>query len=141
MTRIDFHTHVGIGVQWLDYACRLVRKVYAAGKPLCVVASDQLLGNFDARLWTFSALDFIPHCRADDAHAAITPVILTTQCDQAPAQPILLNLDTAIPPDFARFKRLLEVVGSDEAQISAARARYRFYRDRGYLIHTYRHSA
>ncbi len=141
MTRIDFHIHVGIDIQWLNYACRLVRKVYAAGQPLCIIADDPLLRAFDAQLWAFSALDFIPHCRAEDAHATVTPVILATHCSAASEHQILLNLGSDIPPDFARFTRLLEVVGSEEAQLCAARARYRFYRDRGYPIHTYPNSA
>ncbi|CCD29244.1 DNA polymerase III, chi subunit [Candidatus Glomeribacter gigasporarum BEG34] len=141
MTRIDFHTHVGIDAQRLNYACRLARKVYAAGETLCVIADDDLLRAFDAQLWTFSALDFIPHCRAEDAHATATPIILGAHGVDASAQQILLNLGTEIPPDFVRFTRLLEVVGAEEAQLHAARARYRFYRDRGYPIHMYQYSA
>src|SRR5260364_33675 len=53
---------------------------------------NDLLRAFDAQLWTFSALDFIPHCRAEDAHGG-----------DASAQQILLIFGTEIPPDFVFF--------------------------------------
>jgi DNA polymerase-3 subunit chi len=35
---------------------------------------------------------------------------------------------------FSRFQRLVEIVGRDDEDREAARARFRFYRDRGYEI-------
>ena len=40
----------------------------------------------------------------------------------------------AVPPQFARFERLLEIVGNEDEELAAGRERYRFYRDRGYAI-------
>ncbi|MBU6490239.1 MAG: DNA polymerase III subunit chi, partial [Burkholderiales bacterium] len=62
MTRIDFHTNVGDS---LMYACRLVRKAYLAGEQAVVLAEPARLRAFDEMLWTFSPLDFVPHCMAD----------------------------------------------------------------------------
>ena len=47
---------------------------------------------------------------------------------------ILLNLGAECPPHFERFQRLLEVVGTDEAEREAGRTRFRYYRERGYKI-------
>jgi DNA polymerase-3 subunit chi len=47
---------------------------------------------------------------------------------------VLLNLDAATPPAFERFERLLEIVSADDEDRRVARARYRFYRERGYRI-------
>ncbi|BBO59903.1 DNA polymerase III subunit chi [Mycoavidus sp. B2-EB] len=135
MTQIDFHTHVG---DQLDYACRLVRKVYAAGQSLLVLAEPALLRVFDAQLWTFSALEFIPHCMADDALCAVTPIVLATQAKPALYGRVLLNLGTVAAPDFAHFTRVLEVVGSGANELAAARERYRFYREQGYQPNTYK---
>ena len=138
MTRIDFHTNVGDA---LLYACRLARKAYQAGQPLVVVGDPGRLRLFDERLWTFSPLDFLPHCMADSALAARTPIVLTTDLAHAPHHQILLNLAPAVPPQFARFERLLEIVGNGEDELAAGRERYRFYRDRGYPLNNYKQGA
>ncbi|PTB19517.1 DNA polymerase III subunit chi [Trinickia symbiotica] len=135
MTRIDFYTNVGDS---LLYACRLVRKAYLAGQPVIVLADRPRLAAFDERLWTFSPLDFVPHCMADNGLAARTPVVLTADLDEAPHHQVLLNLGAAVPPQFARFERLLEVVGDGDDELAAGRARYRFYRDRGYALNNYK---
>ncbi|WP_153099884.1 DNA polymerase III subunit chi [Paraburkholderia hayleyella] len=135
MTRIDFHSNVGDA---LLYACRLVRKAYQAGQPLVVLAEGPRLRAFDERLWTFAPLDFVPHCMADNALAAQTPVVLTEQLDDVPPYPVLLNLGASVPPQFARFERLLEVVGDTPSDLAAGRDRYRFYRDRGYPLNNYK---
>ncbi|RQS76248.1 DNA polymerase III subunit chi [Burkholderia sp. Bp8963] len=135
MTRIDFHTNVGDS---LAYACRLLRKAYQAGQPVVVLAEPARLRALDERLWTFSPLDFIPHCGVDSAHAADTPILLAADLDKTPHHQILLNLGAAVPAQFARFERLLEVVGNEPAELSAGRERYRFYRDRGYALNNYK---
>lgn len=131
MTRIDFHTHVG---DRLTYACRLTRKAYAAGQTVVVLADAPTLKTFDAALWTFAALEFVPHCTSDSPLADQTPVVLTHDLTAAPHHAILLNLHTEVPPHFARFERLLEVVGDAPEALAAGRERYRFYRDRGYQL-------
>ncbi|MFP6559917.1 DNA polymerase III subunit chi [Paraburkholderia sp. B3] len=135
MTRIDFHTNVGDS---LAYACRLVRKAYQAGEQAVVLAEPARLRAFDAMLWTFSALDFVPHCMAESPLAAGTPVVLTADLERAPHHRVLLNLGAAVPPQFARFERLLEVVGDAPDELASGRERYRYYRDRGYALNNYK---
>ncbi len=48
---------------------------------------------------------------------------------------VLINLDPAVPPAFARFERLCEPLDPDPAVTAAGRERYRYYRDRGYPLH------
>lgn len=134
MTRVDFHTHVA---DRLGYACRLARKVYLAGQTLVVVATPEQLREFDQMLWTFSPLEFVPHCRAGDELATRTPVVLATADEEAPHHQVLLNLGLDVPTHFARFERVLEIVGDAPEQLTGARERYRFYRDRGYTLNNY----
>jgi DNA polymerase-3 subunit chi len=138
MTQIDFHTNVGDS---LLYACRLARKAYQAGQPLVVLAESARLRAFDERLWSFSPLDFIPHCMAQNALARETPIVLTDDLGHAPHHHILLNLGVTVPEQFARFERLLEVVGNVQDELVAGRERYRFYRDRGYALNNYKQGA
>ena len=135
MTRIDFHSNVGDA---LLYACRLMRKAYQAGQPTIVLADAARLRVFDEQLWTFSPLDFVPHCMAGSPLAATTPIVLTTNLDDAPHHQVLPNLGAEVPAQFARFERLLEVVGNAPDELAAGRDRYRFYRDRGYPLNNYK---
>ncbi|WP_233862562.1 DNA polymerase III subunit chi [Paraburkholderia adhaesiva] len=135
MTRIDFHTNVGDS---LAYACRLVRKAYLAGEQVVVLAEPARLRAFDEMLWTFSPLDFVPHCMADSALANETPIVLAADLERAPHHRVLLNLGATVPPQFARFERLLEVIGDTPDELAAGRDRYRFYRDRGYALNNYK---
>ncbi|WP_322042861.1 DNA polymerase III subunit chi [Paraburkholderia sp. J67] len=135
MTRIDFHTNVGDA---LLYACRLVRKAYQADQQVVVLAEPARLRTFDELLWTFAPLEFVPHCMADSAQAAQTPIVLATDLERAPHHRVLLNLGAVVPPQFARFERLLEVIGDTPEELASGRERYRFYRDRGYALNNYK---
>lgn len=135
MTRIDFHSNVGDS---LLYACRLIRKAYQAGQPTVVLAEPGRLRAFDEQLWTFSPLDFVPHCMAGTPLASQTPIVLASNLDDVPHHQVLLNLGATVPAQFARFERLLEVVGNAHDELTAGRERYRFYRDRGYALNNYK---
>jgi DNA polymerase-3 subunit chi len=132
--RIDFHFNVDHRVH---YACRVTRKARAAGKRLVVYARNaERLAQYDAALWTFSALDFLPHVYARSPLAAVTPILLALDAATAPASDVLLTLDDEAPPAFdevfARYERVIEVVSRDDDDRSRARARFKAYKERGY---------
>jgi DNA polymerase-3 subunit chi len=132
MTSIDFYFNAP---DRLQVTCRLAAKALAERKQLLVYAPDaDLASRLERLMWTSPATGFVPHCAADDPLAPDTPVLIARD-DQVPAGfPLLLNLAQEAPPHFASFERLLEVVGSDEAEREAARSRYRLYKSRGYAI-------
>ncbi len=134
MTRIDFHTGVN---HRLHYACRVIRKARAAQKRVVVYSSHpDRLAQFDSALWTFSALDFVPHVYAGSPFASTTPVLLARDTGSAPDSDVLLTLDDEVPLDcenfFARFERVIEVVSCDDEDRQRARARFKSYRERGF---------
>lgn len=132
MTRIDFYHYAD---DKLRYACRLAAKAAGRESRLVVYSPQpQVLSAFDRLLWTYSSTGFVPHCRAGDAIAADTPVVLAADDTSLPHHDVLLNLDDEWPPFFASFERLLEVVGTEEEDRQRARGRYAFYRKRGYEI-------
>jgi DNA polymerase-3 subunit chi len=47
---------------------------------------------------------------------------------------VLLNLGPDPVPGFESFERVLEIVGRDEAAVSAGRRRWRHYAERGYAV-------
>lgn len=132
--KIDFHFGVD---HRIHYACRVVRKARAADMTVLAYARDAaMLARFDAALWTFSALEFLPHVYADSPLAAATPIVLTLDAGNAPARQVLLNLDDDVPPAFeawfGRFERVIEVVSVDADDRSRARRRFRRYRECGF---------
>ena len=136
MSRIDFHFNAE---HRLHYACRVTRKARAAGKSLVVYAHDaDRLAQFDTALWTFSALDFLPHVYVDSPLARHTPVLLTLEAARAPSTDVLLTLDDDPPPEFdalfARFPRVIEVVSREDEDRARARERYRLYRTHGHEV-------
>ncbi len=132
MTRIDFYHYAE---DKLRYACRLAATAVERESRLVVYSPDeQLLSKFDRLLWTFQSTRFVPHCRASEAIAGETPVLLAAGDESLAHHEVLLNLGDDWPPFFASFERLLEIVGVDEEDKQRARARFVFYRKRGYEI-------
>ena len=135
MTRVDFHLNVA---DKIDYACRLIRKIRNAGQRAVVFSEDEArLRKFDAALWSFSPLEFIPHLPDSDPLAARTPVLLTTRVAELPHHEVLVNLGASLPPYFTRFERLVELVGAEPEDLAQARQRFRYYKDRGYPLVTH----
>ena len=133
MTRIDFYNYAE---DKLRFACRLATTAFERASRVVVYSPDmKTLETFDRALWTFQATRFVPHCFAGAAVAAETPIVLSTSEAGLPHHDVLLNLGDEWPPFFASFERLLEIVATDESDKARARARYAFYRKRGYDIH------
>lgn len=132
MTSIDFYFNAP---DRLQVACRLAAKALAQKKRMLVFAPEaELAQKIDRLLWTWPATGFVPHCTAHDPLAADTPVLIASEPEDAPACDIVLNLGAECPPRFERYERVLEIVSTDDAGRSAGRARFKFYRDRGFAI-------
>jgi DNA polymerase-3 subunit chi len=133
MTRIDFHSNVS---ERLSYVCRLVRKAYGAGNRVVIHGAREELDKLDGLLWSFSQLDFLPHCSIDASQEVldVTPIVLADTLEAVPHHDLLINLLDETPALFARFSRLIEVIGRDETALGAGRQRYKFYRDHGYPL-------
>jgi DNA polymerase III subunit chi len=116
-------------------ACALLGGAYSKKKPMLVYAPDKdVASSLDRMLWTHPALSFVPHCRADSPLATETPIQITGALENIPQDDRLMNLSREIPPGFSRFQNLIEVVGQEEEDRSAARERVKFYKDRGYEV-------
>jgi len=141
MARVDFAFGAS---DRLRTACEVVRKHYLAGRPVVVYSQDApLLKRFDLLLWGFDATAFVPHVAAGDPAAADTPVLLAEAAPAPPPSPAgapaawLVNLDEQCPPTGGQFERILEIVPQDEAQVMAARQRWRQYKAEGHDVHAH----
>jgi DNA polymerase-3 subunit chi len=133
MTEIAFHFNVP---DKLAYSCRLLRKAYLSGASVVVTAEPAVLAELDQLMWSFSAAEFVPHCRADagDSTLAVTPVVLAESPGMSPHHGVLVNLGQEIPAEFERFERFIEVVARTDDDRLAARSRWKHYTDRGYAM-------
>jgi DNA polymerase-3 subunit chi len=135
MTRIEFFFNV---TNKLQKVADLSESAVNKGRRLMVFTADnEVTLKLENQLWMHPPIGFLPHCRADSALASVTPIVIDWQGEQLPHDDVLINLQSQHPPFFSRFRRLIEIVGMDEADKAEARARYRFYRDRGYEIKSF----
>ena len=121
----------------LAYVCRLLRKATSSGATVAVVADQALLAQLDQQLWSFSALDFVPHGHAlglSVLQRSLTPVLLCDSAEQGIGKQVLVNLTQAVPSGVERFERVIEVVSQDDSDRQSARQRWKQYADQGYDI-------
>jgi DNA polymerase-3 subunit chi len=105
---------------------------------VAVIAEPQVLVEVDDLLWRFSAVDFVPHCRAGApaASLAASPIVLTKSLAAASCadRDVLLNLGQGVPAGFEAFERLIEVVALDEGDVNAGRSRWKHYKAGGHAL-------
>lgn len=132
MTKIDFYTGCE---DKLRTACQLSHKAMRSGMRVIVGTPDTATYHaLDQMLWHSPITSFIPHCASHADEAAQTPVLLAQNEDKFPHHELLISLYAETPSYFSRFERVIEVVGADEADSLRGRARFKFYRDRGYEL-------
>ena len=138
MTELAFH----FGAEdTLGYTCRLLRKAVGSGARVVVRANATVSGALDRALWNLSPVDFLAHCDASAAAAVRvrSPVFLagesppTLLAGEAPFT-VLVNLATSMPDPIDSYARVIEIVGTEEADRQAARARWKEYKSRGLSI-------
>jgi DNA polymerase-3 subunit chi len=132
MTRVEFFFNVA---DKLAKTAELCEKAVVKGRQITIFSQDDVMSSaLQQRLWQQSATSFLPSARSDDAMRQFSPIVLNTNGEELIQDDILINLQAEHPAFFSRFRYLVELVGVDEADKVVARARYRFYRDRGYEV-------
>ncbi len=149
MARIDFHSQVNNKPQ---YSCRLIRKIMASPsqdlpmRNIVVVGSKDFLRQLDEQLWSFSAVEFLPHAWGADDFATGTPIVFleSFEADELgylPHGDVLIHVGRDLPKSVealaSRFPRIVEIVSTDEADRQAGRERYKAYRDQGHELHNF----
>ena len=136
MTRVDFYQLADSNAKApLLTSCKLIKKALAAHGSVYVQVPDLRTGEqLDEMLWQFEPDAFIPHVllpRDDKLNAKVAIGVGTAPDFYAH---VLINLSDALPHQFQRFERLLELVPASEEQRLKARERYSFYKQRGYPL-------
>ena len=137
MTRIDFYLLTSEQpAKRLDYACRLAHKAWQKGHHVYLHCQNEPAAEqLDQLLWSFREEAFLPHALNGDE--AGEPVVCGYGEDPGEHTDLLINLSDSTPGFFSRFARLAEIVVEHDAVRVPARARFRFYRERGYPLHSH----
>ena len=132
MTKVDFYTG---SEDKLRTACQLSHKAMQNGVRVLLGTPDAATCDaLDKLLWHYPPTAFIPHCRSHADEAEHTPVLLGMDEETFPHHELLISLHPETPGFFSRFERVIEIVGSDAEDSLRGRARFKFYRDRGYEL-------
>jgi DNA polymerase III subunit chi len=132
MTRIDFYFNVSDKQKLL---AGLVEAAMIKHRQVAILAEDEAMATrISDYLWQENPTSFLPNAQVNHLHAARTPVLIGLQADGFMHDDMLISLASNEPNIFSRFTQLVELVGADEQDKVAARARFKFYRDRGYEI-------
>ena len=132
MTRIDFYFNV-TNKPALVYG--LAQAALVRRRQVTIAVADEAAATKAAMaLWQEKPESFLPNVLANHALAAQTPIVIHWQNQPVLQDELLINLSASQLGFFSQFTQLIEMVGDDEQDKVAARARYKFYRDRGYEI-------
>jgi DNA polymerase III subunit chi len=138
MTRIDFYFNVSNKQKLL---AQLIETAIAKHRQVAVLAPDgEMAKCISDYLWQEDPTSFLPNTQVNHLHAARSPVVIGSQADSFMLDDMLINLTVTEPVIFSRFIQLVELVSNDEDDKLTARARYKFYRDRGYEIKNINHA-
>jgi len=107
---------------------RGLRAVVRAGSPERVEALTQ-------HLWTYKQGSFLPHGSAKDGFEADQPVWLTEGEENPNGATVLFLVDGAVSPHVGDYDIACEVFnGHDESAVTAARARWKEYKEAGHTL-------
>ena len=134
MTRVEFFFNVEDKLKKL---VELSEKAIEKNIRVMILTDDEAAAVSTQQYFWQQSEAFLPNCGTTDGLAKQTPIIIDYKADASIHDDVLISLQHPQPTIFSRFKRLIEIVGTDEADKVLARSRYKFYRDRGYEIRSY----
>lgn len=97
--------------------------------------SKERVAALDTALWTQDPASFLPHGSVKDGFEKDQPVWLTVEEENPNGADVLVLTDGAVSDHVEKFPLCCEMFdGNDEEALSAARARWKQYKDKGYAV-------
>ena len=139
MTRIDFYVLEDTARDnRYTLTCRLADKIFRDGRRVYLhTESEQEARHLDRLLWTFRDQSFLPHGLAGQSGRELTRILIGWNAPPDGEDDVLINLAREVPDFFSRFSRVAEPLDSESGVREAGRERFRFYRARGYPLHSH----
>lgn len=111
----------------------LMEKALGAGYRTVIRTKDEpSMDKLNTLLWTYNPATFLPHGSRKDGNEAEQPVYLTTLEENPNGANLLAVTDGSVPTEASVFTRILDIFdGRDEQEVTAARVRWKTYKDAG----------
>lgn len=140
MPKIDFYLIPESGEkERLEFACRLVEKIYKQQRRVYLHADNQKMANqIDELLWTYREDSFLPHHLYGEGPDPAPPIQIGFDKIPDKHRDVLINLSSTVPSFYQQFSRILELVTNDTATTESGRERYKFYRTQRIEITTHK---
>lgn len=121
----------------------LLAKALEKGHRILVkTENDAEAERLNTHLWAYHPNSFIPHGTAKDGHTADQPVFLTAGNDNPNNSDILILTHDTENVDTETYTMICDMFdGRKEEQLSAARNRWKKYKDAGYDVTYWQQSA
>ena len=115
----------------MQAACHIAACHSRAGTPLWLyTGSREEAEQVDSLLWTFEDISFVPHALAGDHEADTVHIVIGWPAGAPAPGGRILNLAHSVPDDISPG-RIIELVLSRDDEKTAARNRFRQYRQNG----------
>lgn len=111
----------------------LLQKINTAGLRVSLVAgTTEQADRLNRLLWTYDPDSFLPHGTPEDGLPEAQPILIDATLHMANVPQIVVITDGSQVSEPARFKKVLDLFdGRNEAELQAARTRWKAYRDQG----------
>ena len=114
----------------------LLEKVSERGLRAVLIAdSMERIESLNGLLWTYEQRAWLPHGSSREPHPEEQPIYLTTAEENPNGATVLVLIDGMRPAFLGTFERAVDLFdGRDEAQVAAARERWRAYKAAGHQL-------
>jgi DNA polymerase-3 subunit chi len=114
----------------------ILERCYSRGdRTLVMTGSPERAEALAGHLWTYRPDGFLPHGTAKDGAAAEQPIFLTADEENPNGAKVLILCDGATRAEVGEFPLVCEMFdGNDEAAVSAARERWKAYKEAGHKL-------
>jgi DNA polymerase-3 subunit chi len=114
----------------------ILDRAYGRGdRTLVMAGSTERVEALAAHLWTYRPDSFLPHGTAKDGTPSEQPIYLTAEPENPNAAKLLILCDGAARADLGEFPLVCEMFdGNDETAVTAARERWKSYKDAGHKL-------
>lgn len=122
---------------------KLLEKSYAGGFRATVLVEEARLDRLNEWLWTYDQDSFLPHGSEKEGNRDRHPILLVSALSGEPAAKEILFVTNG---DYAEntqgYDRVIDMFdGGNEESLSAARARWKRYKDTGQELLYYQQTA
>jgi len=140
MPHIDFYIITDeTAASRLQLACRLIEKAYKNRQRIYIHTDGEPLAHqLDELLWTYREDSFLPHNIHGEGPIPAPPIQIGFTATPTEHRDLLINLNADVPGFYKQFTRVFEIVPPEATSQSAARERYRYYRNQGHEINTHK---